>query len=91
MKAPYKLGQYFTRNIELQEKLYSFILNKPSRILEPSIGRGDLINYVSEKDDTIKFDMYEIDDTINILNKYISRDKVIFGDFFSFLRVLLTS
>ena len=25
--------------------------------------------------------MYEIDDTINILNKYISRDKVIFGDF----------
>ena len=81
MKAPYKLGQYFTRNIELQEKLYSFILNKPSRILEPSIGRGDLINYVSEKDDTIKFDMYEIDDTINILNKHISRDKVIFGDF----------
>ena len=66
---------------ELREKVYSFILNKPSRILEPSIGRGDLINYVSEKDDTIKFDMYEIDDTINILNKHISRDKVIFGDF----------
>ena len=81
MKAPYELGQYFTKSTELQEKLYSFILNKPSRILEPSIGRGDLINYVSEKDDTIKFDMYEIDDTINILNKYISRDKVIFGDF----------
>jgi len=81
MKAPYKLGQYFTRNIELQEKLYSFILNKPSLILEPSMGRGDLINYVSERDNSIKFDAYEIDNTINILNKYISRDKVIFGDF----------
>ena len=81
MKAPYELGQYFTRNTELREKVYSFILNKPSRILEPSIGRGDLINYVCEKDNSIKFDMYEIDNTINILNKHISRDKVIFGDF----------
>ena len=75
------LGQYFTTSTELQEKVYSFILNKPSLILEPSMGRGDLINYVSERDNSIKFDMYEIDDTINILNKYISRDKVIFGDF----------
>ena len=81
MTEPYELGQYFTTNTELREKVYSFILNKPSRILEPSIGRGDLINYVCEKDNSIKFDMYEIDDTINILNKYISRDKVIFGDF----------
>ena len=81
MKAPYELGQYFTTNTELREKVYSFILNKPSRILEPSIGRGDLINYVCEKDNSIKFDMYEIDDTLNILNKFISRDKVIFGDF----------
>ena len=81
MTEPYELGQYFTTSTELQEKVYSFILNKPSLILEPSIGRGDLINYVSEKDDSIKFDMYEIDDTINILNKYISRDKVIFGNF----------
>ena len=65
----------------MQEKVYSFILNKPSLILEPSMGRGDLINYVSERDNSIKFDVYEIDNTINILNKYISRDKVIFGDF----------
>jgi len=75
------LGQYFTTSTELQEKVYSFILNKPSLILEPSMGRGDLINYVSERDNSIKFDVYEIDNTINILNKYISRDKVIFGDF----------
>jgi adenine-specific DNA-methyltransferase len=81
MTKQYILGQYFTTSTELQEKVYSFILNKPSLILEPSMGRGDLINYVSERDNSIKFDMYEIDNTINILNKYISRDKVIFGDF----------
>ena len=81
MTKQYSLGQYFTTSTELQEKVYSFILNKPSLILEPSMGRGDLINYVSERDNSIKFDVYEIDNTINILNKYISRDKVIFGDF----------
>ena len=81
MTKQYILGQYFTTSTELQEKVYSFILNKPSLILEPSMGRGDLINYVSERDNSIKFDAYEIDNTINILNKYISRDKVIFGDF----------
>jgi adenine-specific DNA-methyltransferase len=81
MTKQYILGQYFTTSTELQEKVYSFILNKPSLILEPSMGRGDLINYVSERDNSIKFDVYEIDNTINILNKYISRDKVIFGDF----------
>ena len=81
MTKQYILGQYFTTSTELQEKVYSFILNKPSLILEPSMGSGDLINYVSERDNSIKFDVYEIDNTINILNKYISRDKVIFGDF----------
>ena len=72
MTKQYILGQYFTTSTELQEKVYSFILNKPSLILEPSMGRGDLINYVSERDNSIKFDAYEIDNTINILNKYIS-------------------
>ena len=50
MTKQYILGQYFTTSTELQEKVYSFILNKPSLILEPSMGRGDLINYVSERD-----------------------------------------
>ena len=36
-----KLGQYFTTNNILKEKLYEFILNDPLNILEPSIGQGD--------------------------------------------------
>lgn len=74
------LGQYFTTNENLQKKLYSFILNKPSLILEPSIGAGDLINFVLSKSPKIKFDMYEIDNTINFLNK-INKKNIIFGDF----------
>lgn len=75
-----KLGQFFTTNKTLQKKLYDFILNNPKIILEPSIGAGDLINYVLSKSSKIKFDMYEIDDNINFLN-IIDKKNIIFGDF----------
>lgn len=75
-----KLGQYFTTNIELKEKIFEFILNKPSNILEPSIGQGDLITYILDKIPNITFDMYEIDPKIKLLDK-IQKDNVIYGDF----------
>lgn len=49
------LGQYFTTNINLKKKIFEFILNEPSNILEPSIGRGDLISYINEKNPNITF------------------------------------
>ncbi len=55
------LGQYFTTNDKLQEKVLEFILNDTSHILEPSIGRGDLIKAIKNKKSEIVFDMYEID------------------------------
>jgi adenine-specific DNA-methyltransferase len=64
-----KLGQYFTTNNELKDKVYSFIMNKPTNILEPSIGQGDLVDYVSKKLNNIKFDMYEIDKDIKLLDE----------------------
>lgn len=73
-------GQYFTTNNELQKKVYDFILNDPETILEPSIGRGDLISYVINKKSHINFDMYEIDSTIKLLDK-IEKDKVVYVDF----------
>ena len=76
----HNLGQYFTTNLELKDIVYKFILNQPINILEPSIGQGDLILYVLEKNPDIIFDMYEIDTKIKMLNN-INRDKVIFGDF----------
>src|SRR3989344_2840153 len=71
----HNLGQYFTTNIELKEKVFEFILNNPSNILEPSIGQGDLITFITGKISNITFDMYEIDTKIKLLDK-IQQDKV---------------
>lgn len=78
-KLNYNLGQYFTTNKDLQENLYNFILNKPKKILEPSIGRGDLVKYINQNLNC-KFDMYEIDKNIQLLNS-INKDDVIYDDF----------
>ena len=80
MSRKQKLGQYFTTNIELKEKIFEFILNNPLNILEPSIGRGDLILYINDKNPNITFDMYEIDNSITLLDG-INKDEVIYKDF----------
>jgi len=80
IKKKHNLGQYFTTNNDLKEKVFEFILNSPSNILEPSIGQGDLIAFVTDKIPSITFDMYEIDTKIKLLDK-IQKDKVVYGDF----------
>ena len=80
MKHIHEHGQYFTKNETLKEKVFEFILNKPKKILEPSMGRGDLIDYVKKKDPKILFDMYEIDKKIKFLDT-IDQKKIKFGDF----------
>jgi adenine-specific DNA-methyltransferase len=74
------LGQYFTTHNELKEKVFEFIMNNPSNILEPSMGQGDLITFVTNKNPSVTFDMYEIDTTIKLLEN-IEKDKVVYGDF----------
>lgn len=78
--SKHALGQYFTTHIELKKKVLEFILNEPTNILEPCIGRGDLITFITDKLSSITFDMYEIDSTIKLLDD-IQEDKVIYGDF----------
>ena len=80
MTSKHNLGQYFTTNNELKEKVFEFVLNNPSNILEPSIGQGDLIAFIINKIPSITFDMYEIDTNIQLLDK-IQKDMVIYGDF----------
>ena len=80
MTTKHILGQYFTTHNELKEKIFEFILNTPSNILEPSIGQGDLITFITNKIPSITFDMYEIDTKIKLLDK-IQKDKIIYGDF----------
>ena len=80
ISSKHNLGQYFTTHNELKEKVFEFIINNPSNILEPSIGQGDLITFIKDKISSINFDMYEIDTTIKLLDK-IQKDKVVYGDF----------
>jgi adenine-specific DNA-methyltransferase len=80
ISSKHNLGQYFTTHNELKEKVFEFIINNPSNILEPSIGQGDLITFIADKNPSITFDMYEIDTTIKLLDK-IQKDKVVYGDF----------
>ena len=61
------IGQYFTTNSSLKDKVVEFILNEPLDILEPSAGRGDLVEHVLVRYPHISFDMYEIDNTIPAL------------------------
>jgi len=74
------LAQYFTTNHDLKNKIYEFIYNKPSIILEPSIGRGDLVIFIKNKISNIIFDMYEIDKNIKLLEG-INVNDVIYEDF----------
>jgi adenine-specific DNA-methyltransferase len=76
----HNLGQYFTTNNELKEIVYKFILNNSTNILEPSIGQGDLVTFITEKLQDVKFDMYEIDTKINLLDN-VDKEQVIYGDF----------
>lgn len=78
--SKHSLGQYFTTNDKLKQTVFEFILNKPSNILEPSIGRGDLVDFITSKTTKIDFDMYEIDKNIKLLSS-INKKQVIYGDF----------
>ena len=72
-------GQYFTTNEMLQKKVFDFILNKPSLILEPSVGRGDLVKYVKIFLN-VKWDLFEIDNEI----KPIIDNKIVYTDFLKY-------
>ena len=78
--SKHNLGQYFTTNSYLKEKVFDLVLNNPAIILEPSIGRGDLVEFISNRIQGIIFDMYEIDTEIKLLD-FIQKDRVIYGDF----------
>jgi len=79
-KKKHNLGQYFTTNEILQEKIYEFILNNPETILEPCIGRGDLVDYISSRNLSVNFNMYEIDNNLKLLSS-IKNEDVNFNDF----------
>ena len=79
MKNSQELGQYFTTNYDLKNKVLEFVMNKPNVILEPSVGQGDLIEIIYNSNNNMQFDMYEIDTKIKMLDNIPKN--VIYGDF----------
>ena len=79
MKTTHELGQYFTRDDGLKNKVLQLVMNKPDIILEPSVGQGDLIQIIYNNNNKIQFDMYEIDTKIKMLDDIPKN--VIYGDF----------
>jgi len=79
MKTSHELGQYFTTNDGLKNKVLELVMNDPDVILEPSVGQGDLIQILYSNNNKIQFDMYEIDTKIKMLDDIPKT--VIYGDF----------
>ena len=79
MQKNKNLGQYFTTNNDLKNKVLEFVMNNPNVILEPSVGQGDLIKIIHDNNDKIQFDMYEIDNNIKMLDNIPKN--VIYEDF----------
>jgi adenine-specific DNA-methyltransferase len=75
----HQLGQYFTTHDSLKDHVFRLIKNHPDIILEPSMGRGDLVAHVSGNLNT-DFDCYEIDRDIELLPS-IDKNRVVYGDF----------
>ena len=79
MKTTHELGQYFTKDDGLKNKVLELVMNNPEVILEPSVGQGDLIQIIYNNNNKIQFDMYEIDTKIKMLDDIPKN--VIYGDF----------
>ena len=77
METVEHLGQYYTTHYQLKRTIFSFILNQPKLILEPCIGRGDLVRYIVYKIPGVSFDMFEIDPTIPYLRNIKKKDIII--------------
>ena len=73
-------GQYFTSNAFLKQCVCDLVLNNPDRVLEPSVGRGDLIDSLCSVFKEVQFDMYEIDPEIEML-PCIDVEHLTYGDF----------
>ena len=68
-----KLGQYFTKNETLLNKLYEFHKNEAEYILEPSIGQGHIVDFFKKRKKDQKFKMVEIDKKLKLLPSIIEK------------------
>ena len=75
-----KLGQYFTKNQVLLEKLFEFHKNEADYILEPSVGQGHIVDFLKKRKKEQKFKMVEIDKKLKLL-KSLKDEPITYGNF----------
>jgi len=73
-------GQYFTTDEGLQKNVFDLIQNSPECILEPCVGKGHLVQYITTRSPECRFDMFEIDDTLDMICD-VGNNPVQYGDF----------
>ena len=80
------MGQFFTTNEKLLQCVYDFIKNTQGDILEPSFGKGHIIQYLQNKGVTKNRKIYgkELDDTLTSIFKDDDNIGVDFCDYLSF-------
>lgn len=81
-----KYAQYFTESEILLFELNKFIKNKNGHMLEPSFGKGNIINYIIDNNKHRNIDCIEIDKEIDIIdniNKY-NNINIIYEDFLKY-------
>jgi len=89
IKKRHELGQFYTTSPILHEKLMQFIKNDFDRILEPSVGRGDLILPVKNKYPNIKFDLYEIDKGLDSKVENINYCDFLTAEIYDFYKTII--
>jgi adenine-specific DNA-methyltransferase len=78
------LGQYFTTNEELLQKVFDFTKHNEGTILEPSFGQGNMIKFFRDKNVTRDVIAIEIDDSIAPLEGIQENTTIIYNDFLSY-------
>ena len=74
----HKIGQYFTEDLKLQQKVFDLCLNN-GKVLEPSAGVGHLVSILEKKYSNIT--ALELDNT---LTDFVCDTDILFGDFLDF-------
>jgi adenine-specific DNA-methyltransferase len=75
------LGQYFTHSNVLRDFVFSCVLHRGERLLEPSFGAGHLLLAFKALDPDYPMDCYELDSAIPPIVQFNSSQSVSYADF----------
>lgn len=75
------IGQYLTTSERLQAFVYDHVRNRNQRLLEPSFGKGHLLQSFLQENSDYPMVCCELDNTLEPIVSFGSHQRVIYGDF----------